>query len=92
MWYHVRQALYNESFKSKIKSIHYNACITIIRRIQGISRERIYQELRLKFLSDMADIDSENLAFFIRFYKVFLRNISLSTRRLVVLLITKLNL
>ena len=42
----------NESFKSKIKSIHYKACIAITGSIQGTSRERLYRELDLESLSD----------------------------------------
>ena len=41
----------NESFKSRIKSIQYIACIAIAGTIQGTSRERIYRELDLESLS-----------------------------------------
>ena len=35
---------HNESFKSRIKSIQYKACIAITGAIQRTSRERIYRE------------------------------------------------
>ena len=42
----------NESFKSRIESIQYKACIAITGAIQGTSRERLYRELGLESLSD----------------------------------------
>ena len=42
----------NGSFKSKIESIQYKACIAITGAIQGTSRERLYRELGLESLSD----------------------------------------
>ena len=42
----------NESFKSRIKSIQYKACVAITRAIQGTSRECLYRELGLEYLSD----------------------------------------
>ena len=42
----------NESFKSRIESIQYKACIATTGAIQGISRERLYRELGLESLSD----------------------------------------
>ena len=42
----------NESFKSRIESIQYIACIAITGAIQGTSRERLYRELGLESLSD----------------------------------------
>ena len=42
----------NESFKSKIENIHYKGCTAITGVIQGISRERLYQELGLESLED----------------------------------------
>ena len=42
----------NESFKSKIENIHYKGCTAITGVIQGISHERLYQELGLESLED----------------------------------------
>ena len=42
----------NESFKSKIESVQYKACIAITGAIQGTSRERLYQELGLESLGE----------------------------------------
>ena len=42
----------NESFKSRIESIQYKACIAITGAIPGTSRERLYRELGLESLSD----------------------------------------
>ena len=42
----------DESFKSRIESIQYKACIAITGAIQGTSRERLYRELGLEYLSD----------------------------------------
>ena len=42
----------NESFKSRIESIQYKACVAITGAIQGTSRERLYRELVLESLSD----------------------------------------
>ena len=36
----------NESFKGRIGSIQYKACISITGAIQGTSRERLYRELQ----------------------------------------------
>ena len=44
--------LNNESFKIWIESIQYKACTAITGTIQGTSRERLYRELGLGFLSD----------------------------------------
>ena len=38
----------NESFKSKLESIHYNAALAITGAIKGSSREKLYQELGLE--------------------------------------------
>ena len=43
----------NESFKSRIESIQYKACVAITGAIQGTSRERLYRELGLESLSDI---------------------------------------
>ena len=40
----------NESFKSRIESIQYKACIAITGVIQGTTRERLYSELGLESL------------------------------------------
>ena len=42
----------NESFKSRIECIQYIACIAITGAIQAKSRERLYRELDLAFLTD----------------------------------------
>ena len=42
----------NDSFKSRIESIQYKACIAITGAIQGTFRERLYRELGLESLSD----------------------------------------
>ena len=42
----------NESFKSRIESIQYKACVAITGAIQGTSRECLYRELGLESLSD----------------------------------------
>ena len=42
----------NESFCDKIESIQYNAAIAITGAIRGTSKERLYKELGLEFLSD----------------------------------------
>ena len=42
----------NESFKSRIESIQYKACVATTGAIQGTSRERLYRELGLESLSD----------------------------------------
>ena len=42
----------NESFKSRIESVQYKACIVITGAIQGASREHLYKELGLESLSD----------------------------------------
>ena len=42
----------NESFKSRIESIQYKACVAITGAIQGTSRERLYRKLGLKSFSD----------------------------------------
>ena len=41
---------FNNSFDAKIESIQYNACLAITGAIRGMSREKIYQELRLESL------------------------------------------
>ena len=42
----------NESFKNKIESIQYKACITITGAIQETSRDHLYIELGLDSLGD----------------------------------------
>ena len=42
----------NESFKSRMESIQYKACIAITGAIQETSREGLYSELGLESLSD----------------------------------------
>ena len=38
---------FNSAFNDKLKSIQYNACLTITGAIRGTSREKLYQELGL---------------------------------------------
>ena len=52
----------NESFKSRIESIQYKACVAITEAIQGTSRERPYKELGLESLSERCWF--RNLMFF----------------------------
>ena len=40
----------NESFCEKLESMHYKAALAIAGAIQGISRDKIYQELGLESL------------------------------------------
>ena len=53
----------NASFKNKIESVQYRACIAIIGAIQGTSRERLYRKLGLESLTDRRWI--QKLVFFI---------------------------
>ena len=57
----------NESFKSRIESIQYKACVAISRAIQGTSRERLYRELVLESLSDRCWF--RKLTFFCKIFK-----------------------
>ena len=41
---------YNKTFRLKLKSYKFNACLAITGAIKGSSREKIYQELRLETL------------------------------------------
>ena len=50
----------NESFKRRIESIQYKACIAITGAIQATSRERLY---RVRF-GVVIDVGFENLRFF----------------------------
>ena len=52
----------NESFKSRIESIHYKAYIAITGAIQGTFRERLYRELGLESLREKCWF--RNLMFF----------------------------
>ena len=80
----------NESFKSRIESIQYKACVAITRAIQGTSRERLYRELVLESLSDRCWF--RKLTFFVKFLKACLHDISLSTSIWGLPLITRLDL
>ena len=42
----------NESFKSRIETIHYKACVAVTGAIQGTSREHLFRELVLEYFSD----------------------------------------
>ena len=42
----------NASFKTKIENVQYGACVETTGAIQGTSRERLYHELGLEFLTD----------------------------------------
>ena len=57
----------NESFKSRIGSIQYKACVAITRAIQETSRERLYRELVLESLSDRCWF--RKLTFFCKIFK-----------------------
>ena len=57
----------NESFKSRIESNKYKACVSITGAIQGTSRECLYRELGLESLSD--SVGFENLHFFYKIVK-----------------------
>ena len=76
----------NESFKSRIESIQYKACVAITGAIQETSRESLYRELGLESLSDRC------LRFFIKLLKICLQDISLSMSIWVLLLTTRLDL
>ena len=43
---------FNSSFKEKLESFQYNACLALIGAIRSTSKEKIYQELGLKSLRD----------------------------------------
>ena len=43
---------FNNSFKEKLESIQYNACLALTGAIRGTSKENIYQELGLESLRD----------------------------------------
>ena len=43
---------FNNSFKEKLESFQYNACLALTGAIRGTSKEKIYQELRLGSLRD----------------------------------------
>ena len=43
---------FNNSFKEKLESVQYNACLALTRAIRGTSKENIYQELGLESLRD----------------------------------------
>ena len=42
----------NNYFQNKIKSIQYNACLSIPGALKGTSKERLYEELGLESLQD----------------------------------------
>ena len=42
----------NESFKKKIELVQYNTALTITGAINGTCRDKVYQELTLKSLTD----------------------------------------
>ena len=43
---------FNNSFKEKLESFQYNACLALTGAIRGMSKEKIYQELGLESLRD----------------------------------------
>ena len=43
---------FNNSFKEKLESIQYNACLALTEAIRATSKEKIYQELGLESLRD----------------------------------------
>ena len=46
---HYDQA-FNKSFKEKLESFQYNACLTLTGAVRGTSKEKIYQDLGLESL------------------------------------------
>ena len=51
-WCLVRLSLFNNSFKEKLESFQYNACLALTGAIRGTSKEKIYQELGLEPVRD----------------------------------------
>ena len=43
---------YNESFKTKIETIHYRAALVVTGVIKGTSRDHLYQKIGLESLAD----------------------------------------
>ena len=39
----------NNSFRNKIESVQYNACLAVTGAIRGTSKERLYEKLGLDF-------------------------------------------
>ena len=60
---------YNESFKEKLETVQYNACLAITGAIRGTSRERLYRELGLETLNNRRW--SRKLFFFHKIIKGF---------------------
>ena len=54
----------NENFQNKTEKVQYQACLTITGAVQGASREKIYDELGLQFLTKRRW--RSNLYFFIK--------------------------
>ena len=48
----VNDQAFNNSFKEKLESFQYNACLALTGAIRGMSKEKIYQELGLESLRD----------------------------------------
>ena len=46
----IYEKAYNSSFRPKIESVQYNACLAITGAIRGTSKEKLYDELGLEFL------------------------------------------
>ena len=63
---------FNNSFKEKLESFQYNACLALTGAIRGTSKEKIYQELGLESLRDRL---VESFSFFIRSWKMKILNI-----------------
>ena len=46
----INKKAYNSSFRQKIESVQYNACLTVTGAIRGTSKEKLYYELGLESL------------------------------------------
>ena len=57
---------YNETFRQKLESSQYNACLALSGAIRGSPRENFYQELDLE---SHLDLGTGNVAYFINFSK-----------------------
>ena len=66
---------FNNSFKEKLESIQYNACLALTEAIRGTPKEKIYQELGLESLRDPRWY--RKLCFFIRSWRINILNIYL---------------
>ena len=60
---------YNKTFRQKLESIQYNACLALLGAIRESSREKLYQELGLESLQRRRWYRKLSL-----FYKIFKEN------------------